>query len=876
MDTIQIEVYPLQVVVKPDPSMLPYIREFSSNYILFQEYWDKRQKRKVRTPIAGYVFFTKDRREIRFMRTMLDDFLGFLKLRGLEVDRDFFIEVFDTNNVVDNIYPTIKEGWKPRGEQQDVIDFAGQFDTGPVLLHLVGGGGKAGRHGTLISTPAGWKKIEDIKIGDIIHNEFGTTNMVTAIHPQGEKEIFRVHFRDGRYSDVTEEHLWYIIGSNQKGSVKTTKEILDYIGEGGYRGWKTEDRHRGQYVPLVKPVEYPEKELPLHPYVLGVFIGDGHFGKHSTRLTINKDDMDIFDAIEQLRPQGDISKKKLHNRGCFEISFKNKNSNEASELTKTLRSLNLSCLRSWEKTIPEIYMYSSVEQRLDLVRGLLDTDGYVGECGSISFTTTSKVLAEQFKTLIHSLGGMAKVVEKRKFFTLHGVKKPGRVSYNVNVRHPLPSSLVRAKRKKARCNDNNQYAKTMKLQIMKIERVGKDFATCITVDNPTSLYVMSDYIVTHNSYTSMEIVSRQKERFVGVMRPTLIGVKEDEGWLNDFRKSYDITKDEICRVQGTPELKSLINICLARGYNPYKAILISNKTLMNFIKNYEDYPPDEFFDLGYSCTPMDFPKVLGVNSFVIDEAHFDHHLNCRFASYFNLRRLIGATATPNFDDKFKDKMVNFLFPKERRYVQKHNSVHIQPIAYHYSLTRPEKIRVEGFRGYNHIKFEQSLYKRASTQTSYHEMIRRLIETYHDVKLKDYPQLKCLVTVASIQAAYKLRDFLAEAYPDRVVTSYVADDSVSNLYNSDICVSTVQGAGTGHDIANLATVIMTNAINSSTTNLQCAWRLRKMNIPVEHSFVYLVCDDIPSHRKYDMKKKTDTFKGKTLPVRDVQSNYHVVT
>lgn len=875
MERMLVEVYPIQVVIYPKSDRdLELIRGFARNYIRYSEYWDKWRKQKVRIPESSYVFFTHDRREVRILRTMLKDFIAYLSLNNFNTGRDYSLEYKEINNVVDDVYPTIKEGWAPRGEQQNLIDFVGKFDEGMPLIYLVGGGGKAENVDNLISTPTGWVRMGDLKVGDIIHNENGGTTTITGVFPQGIEDIYRVHFRDGRYSDVSLDHLWCIIDNSQTRKVKTTKEILEYIGPKGYRGWKTDDKHRGQYVPLTRPVEYYGRELKIDPYLLGVLIGDGGLTTNQVRIYINSKDTDIIDKIKfnNLHPDIYLDSKKLHGINMFNVVVRNKDGFGSNSVKNALLEYGLMNKRSWEKFIPEDFMYGTVEQRFELVRGLIDTDGYVSQNGNITYTTVSEKLANQVRLLIHSLGGMARINKLQKFYKdKNGNKVPGRKSYNVYIRHPIPSSLVHTKRKKERCNDNNQYAKTLKLQIMKIEKIGQSQTQCISVDNPTKLYVTSDYVVTHNSYSSMEIVSRKKERFVAIMRPTLIGEKSDEGWLKDFDKSFDISKDEIARVQGSDQLKKLIGVCVTRGYNPYKAVLISNKTLMNFVKYYEEYSLEEFYNLGYRCTPMEFPKVLGVNTFVIDEAHFDHHLNCRFASYFGLKRLIGATATPNFDDKFADRMVKLLFPVEMRYTQLNNSIHIQPISFHYTLSNPNRIRVEGFRGYNHIKFEQSLYKRKGTEEAYHEMIHGIVEKYHVPKYSINPNFKCLITVASIDAAKNLSEYLSNIYTNKKVTSYVDKDPVDNLYSSDICVSTVSGAGTGHDIPDLATVIMTNAINSSTANLQCAWRLRKMDYDVEHSFIYLVCDSIQAHKNYDIKKKNITFKGKTLVVKNDYSN-----
>lgn len=376
------------------------------------------------------------------------------------------------------------------------------------------------------------------------------------------------------------------------------------------------------------------------------------------------------------------------------------------------------------------------------------------------------------------------------------------------------------------------------------------------------------------SITAMFCIDQIKQRFVGIMRPQFLGKNSESGWLKDFHKTYDLKPNEICRVQGRKALISLINICLEKGYNPYKALLLSNKTLMFYISEYEANTPENFKALGFNCIPQDLPKLLGVDTFVIDEAHFDHHLNCKMTSYFQLNRIMGATATPNPDNAFVDRMSKLLFPVERRYRQKELNVYIQPYAYQYSFENPNKIRTEGFRGYSHVAFEKSLMKTKRTTQAYFQMIDELIQHYHIPKLYVHPY-RCLVTVATINMAYALTAYLKQKYPNKKVTSYVADDPVDNLYTSDICVSTILGSGTGHDISDLATVIMTNAINSTQQNLQTAGRLRHLNDKVEHTFVYLVCTDFMSHKQYDMAKRYKIFKDKTLNILTAEHHEKII-
>ena len=126
-------------------------------------------------------------------------------------------------------------------------------------------------------------------------------------------------------------------------------------------------------------------------------------------------------------------------------------------------------------------------------------------------------------------------------------------------------------------------------------------------------------------------------------------------------------------------------------------------------------------------------------------------------------------------------------------------------------------------------------------------------------------------------ARELKNYIEEQYTGifEKVTTYVEGENVSNLYGETRCVSTIIGAGTGHDIPMLATVIMTNAISSTKSNLQAIGRLRKLeieNMPdIEHSFVYFVADNLDQHVKYHHKKVNETFKGRTLPVRNVDTD-----
>jgi intein/homing endonuclease len=162
--------------------------------------------------------------------------------------------------------------------------------------------------------------------------------------------------------------------------------------------------------------------------------------------------------------------------------------------------------RSCEKFIPDEYLNGSTNQRLELLQGLMDTDGTIGKQGSSSFCTTSIKLAHQVQYLVRSLGGLAKIRSKISFYMYKGERKQGNVNYIIGIRMKNPLSIVTRPEKRAeRLKETNQYSDTLKLRIVSIESIGYEDATCIAVDHPIRLYVVENYIVTHNTLNTQII-----------------------------------------------------------------------------------------------------------------------------------------------------------------------------------------------------------------------------------------------------------------------------------------------------------------------------------------------------------------------------------
>lgn len=376
--------------------------------------------------------------------------------------------------------------------------------SNPILIGEPGVG-KAQPLYSKVLTINGWKRMGDIKIGDKIIRPDGGHSNVVGVYPQGEKDTYRVHFVDGRFTDASQEHLWKIYSrQKRKWDVLDTNYIIS-----------TMDKHRINilpyperlYVPLVKDViNYREEDKYLiDPYIMGLLLGDGSFDGHSVRLTTA--DKEIVDLVNnrlskdyELRWDGSKDKigyriimSKYNKKGQYHKS------DYGNKIKEEIDKIGLSKKDCYNKFIPTKYKNGSLQSKYDLIRGLLDSDGNVSKSGCIMFSTSSIKLAEDFREIIWSLGGTCKMKERIKFYTYKGKRKQGAINYQITIRHPFPLKLFLLKRKLDRVSKNYQYANSLKNEIVKIENIGKQECQCIKIDVSDGLYITDNYIVTHNT-----------------------------------------------------------------------------------------------------------------------------------------------------------------------------------------------------------------------------------------------------------------------------------------------------------------------------------------------------------------------------------------
>jgi len=325
----------------------------------------------------------------------------------------------------------------------------------------------------------------DIKVGDILIDAEGNPTKVTFKSSIQTRNSYRITFDDKTTCDTGDEHQWEVFDRFEGQKHKPHKQQIlttKYMYENGW--FKTNSRGYKEYrwyIPNTKPVNYQKKEQKIDPYILGLWLGDGTSANRN--LTCSADD------VEHYKNQGvDFG---------YQIVVKNKPNIFTATLNQlTNKDLNFYNLRN-NKHIPEDYLYGSIEQRIALVQGLFDTDGFIEKTGlcCIQLSEKNNILIDQIYQLLCSLG-------LKVFHSKHTDKKQNknsiRLAFMCDKNH---FQVAKIKRKNNRQKENCQNSRySLSRTIQNIEVIEPKPAQCITVDNDRHLYLCSkNYLPTHNS-----------------------------------------------------------------------------------------------------------------------------------------------------------------------------------------------------------------------------------------------------------------------------------------------------------------------------------------------------------------------------------------
>lgn len=332
-----------------------------------------------------------------------------------------------------------------------------------------------------------WSEMGSISVGDELASVDGQRSVVTAVFPQGRKPIYCLTFSDGRSAEACDDHLWSVSCRHWASPrVLSTQQVSSLIKKQRYKNRLWIETHSGEFGTA-------PSDAKIDPWVLGVLLGDGCITEEGGPRFSSAD----LDLVELMRTRlGAEFRLTLGGRFDYRISGVKRRS--PNLLSERLQELSLWGKGSSDKFIPPQYLSADRDTRLELLRGLLDTDGWVetGLVSTVRFCSVSKPLAEGVVDIVRSLGGSASISVKQPFFTSGGKRKKGLPAFVVNILGLDGERLFSLERKQSRMRVRTRK-KRLNLRSVEYSRTCE--AQCIRVSHPSQLYITDNYVVTHNS-----------------------------------------------------------------------------------------------------------------------------------------------------------------------------------------------------------------------------------------------------------------------------------------------------------------------------------------------------------------------------------------
>lgn len=377
---------------------------------------------------------------------------------------------------------------------------------------------------TKVVTPFGYRRIGDLKQGDIISGTDGGIQRVVYRKDHGKLPAYKLRFVDGSEIIASYDHLWNV----RKTCYRSKKRIINGLSiNDDYRVWTTqmivehltkqksgEIKNSKLLIPLCEPIKFTRSWGNRHykpsssPYVIGAILGDGCITDNIKKGS--------YDATLCSADEGIV--KEFENAGIDMTNYAQKQGSTACDyrikdnrLRNDLEGLKLYGCDAFNKAVPDFYKFGSIDTRWAILQGLMDTDGTVDKRGHCSFATVSEQLAKDVKFLVNSLGGLATVNKHENHYVKNGERIEASDYYDVYIRINQSERMFRLPRKKALCTEYNGGVSELGRRIIDFEYVGEQECCCIAVNNTNSLFMVNDFIVTHNSKSFSSLMEVLKD-----------------------------------------------------------------------------------------------------------------------------------------------------------------------------------------------------------------------------------------------------------------------------------------------------------------------------------------------------------------------------
>lgn len=391
--------------------------------------------------------------------------------------------------------------------------------------------------------------------------------------------------------------------------------------------------------------------------------------------------------------------------------------------------------------------------------------------------------------------------------------------------------------------------------------VGEEEMVCFAMDHPDKQFISGQWLVTHNTFCALKAISNLGYKFVIIVLAQYVvkwagGINKETKKYEpgDLCKTLNIDPKEILEVQGGNAMQALTEMAVTEGsMDPYKCIVISNRTFENYLRIYENYGT-EMDAMGYHVTPDELWQKLGIGIRLIDEVHMQFHANFRVDLYTHVMQSISLSATLVNRDEAMSRMYKLGYPSKERFHEGPVDKYISSYGVMYRVNPQWNVKTSnrGMSSYSHTAFEDSILKNKAFLDGYAKMVGDYLQQGYIQNYK--PGNKAIVFAASVDLCGKMADRLQARFPDKSVKRYVAEDPYQQNYQEpDIRVTTIGSGGTGHDIPGLTDNHMTTAVDSIQANIQAMGRLRKIE-DQDTRFYFYSCEQVRKHLGYHEKKR----------------------
>ena len=737
----------------------------------------------------------------------------------------------------------------PRNQlQTDFINFVleGAKTNKKIAGILSVGTGKAVPVTTKIPTPDGYKRMGNIVPGDKVIGSDGKPTEVLEVYPNGDRDVYKISFNDNRYVLCDLDHQWNVFKWDMTQYTVTTRDMLedykkrsDTIVDTNAKTGCTMDPYVYKYsIPVLSnPAEYNMQDVPIDPYVYGAFL---HANKIPTLLSITTEEEFIPNKIARVC---DIDYAK-HKGGYY---FKN---TEGYILSKEFfKDLPLD-------HIDDRYKYNTIENRLKLITGLLDSGGIFNENNDIIYYHPSVKLLKDVQEIIRGLGHCA-----------HMFKDKSGIRITVPCRFKKEMFTVPSKLHQAFCIDEvDDYKYYKRLVVKDIRKVTKANSKCIAVAAKDKQYLTEGFVVTHNTFMACYSAIKVGQRTLIIVPTANIRLQ----WVDTLVKMFNVPSDKV------------LNVTSPKDFLRVKAdfVVVTHASLAMILKQYnlEKIMKDNYFGIK-----------------VIDEVQLWFHNILKIDGSSNICNNWYLTGTFGRSSEDEDKLYHKMFGdlnifrelEKPKTLFNRNPGNIYGMKPHMRTTMVwmksgvlntlgDDDRKKLLQSWKYSK-QSDKWTRIGINISFYtnkiippdgnmtRFLRILLETVVEAE-KKVTYGKTMVLVASIAAVDIVAENLTKLFPDKKIgTIHSKNNKRENLFareEADILVSTAASVGTGFDLPGLAKLIVGQQMNSRITTEQVSGRLRRRPDGKETFMWDIVDASIPQLRAW-ARNRSEVLKRRSI-------------